>query len=326
MRSKRKFSIFAWSILGYNLLVIAWGAYVRATGSGAGCGAHWPLCNGVVIPQQPQIETLVEFSHRLSSGLTLVLVILLVIWAWRAYSKGDLVRKAAAFTLLFTLTEAAVGAGLVLLELVAKDTSAMRAISIGIHLVNTYLLLAALALTAWWSTRGIPARVTWPGSQGILLVIGLTALLTLGASGAITALGDTLFPSASLTEGLQQDLNPTAHFLIRLRVWHPVIAVTTAVFLFGVVLWLRRQTGSVTHQKITAILLSLFTLQLGLGATNIILLAPVWLQMIHLVMSDLIWVSLILTTELWFGGRVFSERLANQVVKIGVERRTADNP
>ncbi len=323
---QRKFAIYAWSVFFYNLLVIAWGAYVRATGSGAGCGAHWPLCNGVIIPREPRIETIVEFSHRVSSGLTLVLVAILVIWAWRAFGKSSLVRKAAVFAVVFTLTEALVGAGLVLFELVAENTSLTRAFSMMVHLVNTYLLLGALTLTAWWSARGEPERLAWPGINGIILVVGLVGMLVLGASGAVTALGDTLFPAASLAEGIQQDFSPTAHFLIRLRILHPVIAASVGVYLLAAVFWLRSGRRMTIQTKITNLLIGLFACQLALGILNIYLLAPVWLQMIHLVMSDLIWAALVLATENWFGFRAVLERPANQPVEVSIESAASENP
>ncbi len=323
MRSQRKFAIFAWCVFVYNLLVIAWGAYVRATGSGAGCGAHWPLCNGVVIPRNVKIETLVEFSHRLSSGLTLVLMVILVIWAFRAFSKGNLIRKAASLALLFTLTEAMVGAGLVLFALVAENSSVTRAFTMMVHLVNTFLLLGALVLTAWWATRGAPDHLIWPGTTGTVLLIGLVGLLVLGASGAVTALGDTLFPATSLAEGIQQDLSPTAHFLIRLRVLHPVIAVSMGVYLLTSVVWLRRRAISFDQVRISLVLMGFFAVQLVLGTLNILLLAPVWLQMVHLVTSDLIWASLVLTTEIWFADRRAFERFADQGVEVRVKSTPA---
>jgi heme A synthase len=323
LRSQRKFAVFAWSVFVYNLLVIAWGAYVRATGSGAGCGAHWPLCNGVVIPRDVKVETMVEFSHRVSSGLTLVLVVILVVWAVRVFSKGTLTRKAAGFAVLFTLTEALVGAGLVLFELVAENSSVTRAFTMMVHLVNTFLLLGALVLTAQWASRGAPIRLIWPKVKGTILVTGLVGLLVLGASGAVTALGDTLFPAASLAEGIQQDLSPTAHFLIRLRVLHPVIAVTVGVYMLASVIWLRRQ--SVTHEqvKLTTMLMALFAGQLVLGTMNIILLAPVWLQMVHLVVSDLIWACLVLTAGTWFADGAVFERLTDQRVEVSIKKRPA---
>lgn len=323
MRSQRNFAVFAWCVFVYNLLVIAWGAYVRATGSGAGCGAHWPLCNGVVIPRDVKVETMVEFSHRVSSGLTLVLVIILVIWAFRVFEKGNLTRKAASFALIFTVTEALVGAGLVLFELVAENSSVTRAFTMMVHLVNTFLLLGALVLTAWWASRGAPTHLIWPKMNGIVLVAGLAGLLVLGASGAVTALGDTLFPVESLAEGIQQDLSPTAHFLIRLRVLHPVIAVTVGIYLLVSVIWLRRQSVTTEQVRLTTLLLALFAGQLVLGTINIILLAPVWLQMVHLVVSDLIWTSLVLSAGTWFAGGVALERFTDQRVKVGVENRPA---
>lgn len=319
MSAHRRFTIFSWSFLAYNLLVIAWGAYVRATGSGAGCGAHWPLCNGEIIPRNPQIETLIEFSHRISSGLILIFAVVLLVASWKIFKKGSLVRKAAVFSLIFTITEALVGAGLVLFELVAENASVTRALSMVVHLINTYLLLGALTLTAWWSSFGEPKHLVWPGSSGIVLLTGLIALLVLGASGAVTALGDTLFPAGSLAEGIQQDLSPTAHFLIRLRVLHPIIAVSVGVYLFAAVIWLRKFHGQLALQKMRPLLLGLFGLQLLLGTINLILLAPVWLQMVHLVVSDLIWAALVLTTEVVFSRRSSFESPANDGIQIAVK-------
>src|SRR5690242_12260676 len=109
---------YAWSVLAYNVAVILWGAYVRATGSGAGCGEHWPLCNGQVLPRAPALATMIEYSHRLTSGVALLSVIVLLVWTYRVTPPGP-ARKAAALSAFFILTEAAVGAGLVLFQLVA---------------------------------------------------------------------------------------------------------------------------------------------------------------------------------------------------------------
>ena len=62
--NKRLLTRFAWFTVFYNVLVILWGALVRASGSGAGCGNHWPLCNGQVIPVSPGWHTVIEFTHR----------------------------------------------------------------------------------------------------------------------------------------------------------------------------------------------------------------------------------------------------------------------
>ena len=163
LKAAHGFARYAWGVLVYSVGVVLWGAYVRATGSGAGCGAHWPLCNGEIIPQSPSIARMVEFSHRVTSGLTLLLVIGLVVWAWRTYPRGHRVRMGAGLSLALTISEALVGAGLVLFELVAQNSSVERAISVSIHLVNTFLLLAALAVTAYWAFRRGAARVARAG-------------------------------------------------------------------------------------------------------------------------------------------------------------------
>lgn len=319
MTSHRRFSIFAWFLWVYNLLVIAWGAYVRATGSGAGCGANWPLCNGEVIPRAPEIETIVEFTHRVSSGLVLVFVIILFFAARRGFPKGSLVRKAAGFALFFTITEALVGAGLVLFELVAHNASLTRAFSMIVHLINTYLLMGALTLTAWWSTRGEPDRLTWQKGSGTVMVTAMVGFLLLGASGAIAALGDTLFPASSLVEGLQQDFSPTAHFLVRLRTLHPLIAALIGLYLLVAVGWLRLTGHPPAVTNMASILIGLFALQLVLGLINLLLLAPVWLQMTHLVVSDLVWSALVLTTEVILARWDGFERLADYGIQVPVE-------
>jgi heme A synthase len=285
---------YAWFVLGYTLLVILWGALVRATGSGAGCGSHWPLCNGVVVPRAAELETLIEFSHRLTSALNGVFVLILLIWVWRRFTRGHVARWGAAVSTFFIITEGLVGAGLVLFELVADNASQARAFSITAHLVNTFLLLASLTLTAWWIGGGRPLHWRNQGMDGWLMIAGFLALLLVGASGAMTALGDTLFPSTSLAEGLQQDFSPAAHFLIRLRIWHPVLAVSTGVYLFVVsmLIYSRRPTQQIGALR-RAIQVLVVT-QLAAGALNVVLLAPVWMQLAHLLLADLLWIALTL--------------------------------
>jgi heme A synthase len=293
MRSRR-FTNYAWGILVYNVGVILWGAYVRATGSGAGCGNRWPLCDGVVLPRAPRLETMIEFSHRASSGLALLLVAGLFIWAFRAYPKGHTVRLGAALSLLFIITEALVGAGLVLFDLVADNATATRAVSIAVHLVNTFLLLSALALTAHWASGAPPLRLRGQGTRLWALGIGLLGLLILGMTGAITALGDTLFPAESLATGLRQDLDPTANFMIQLRVVHPVVAVAVSFYLI-LITGLPDVTGPRADAKRLARLLTvLFVIQLIAGGANVLLLAPVWMQLLHLLLADLGWIALVL--------------------------------
>ncbi len=313
-----RFAIYAWGVLVYNLVVILWGAFVRATGSGAGCGSHWPLCNGQVVPRAPQVETLIEFFHRLTSGLAFLLVVVLLVWVFRAYPNKHRVRRAAGFSMLFMIAEALVGAGLVLFELVADNASMARAFSMAVHLLNTFLLLACLTLTAWWASGGEPGRLKGQGMRAVLLGIGLLGMLVLGVSGAVTALGDTLFPSASLAEGLRQDFSPAAHLLIRLRVFHPAIAVSVALYLILVVIWLYSLPQNSATKRFSLVLIILLVIQLGAGVINIALLAPVWMQLVHLLLADLIWIALVLLTASALATRA-SETQPLQFAQQGLE-------
>jgi len=284
---------FAWAVLAYNLAVILWGAYVRASGSGAGCGSHWPLCNGVVIQASPSAATLVEYSHRLTSGLALLSVVTLAGWTWRATKPGDPARLGAAASVFFMLTEAALGAGLVLFRLVADNATMARALFMGAHLLNTFILLKALALTAWWLSGGTRTSLSIrPRTAAVCITLGLGVLLT-GASGAVAALGDTLYPSGSLAEGLRADLTATSHFLIRLRVWHPAVAVTVGVLLLLAGTRLPEADDELGLRIGRALVLAVGA-QLLAGLANVLLLAPVGMQMVHLLLADLVWIAFVL--------------------------------
>lgn len=287
-----RFAVAAWAAVAYNILVILWGAYVRASGSGAGCGSHWPLCNGQVIPTPENIKTLVEFSHRLTSGLDGVLLLGLAVWAFRRYERGHRVRSGAIYSLLFVVIEGLIGRALVRNGLVAEDDSAARAVMIALHLANTFLLLGALTLTAWWASGGRAPRLRGQGAAAWLLGLALAGVVLVGMSGAITALGDTLFPSGSLQEGIAQDLSPAAHFLIRLRVLHPILAVVIGLYTAAAAqaIGARRPGGKWPARALTG----LIVVQLLAGAVNVALLAPIWMQILHLLLADLVWIALLL--------------------------------
>ena len=289
-----RFAKYSWLVLGYNLLVVAWGAFVRATGSGAGCGSHWPLCNGEVVHRPERMETLIELTHRLTSGLALIAVVVMLVWALRAYAPGHRVRRAAGASMAFMVLEALLGAGLVLFELVADNDSMVRAFSMIAHLVNTFLLIGALTVTAWWASGGEPFRVRRSGPLGALLLAGLAGMLLVGATGAIAALGDTLFPARSLGEGLRADLSPTAHLLVRLRVIHPFVAVGVGAFLLALARWTARERPDAASTRLAGAVSLLVVVQLVAGVVNVALLAPVWMQLLHLLLADLLWIALVL--------------------------------
>jgi cytochrome c oxidase assembly protein subunit 15/protoheme IX farnesyltransferase len=287
---QKPFARYAAGVLIYNLGVVLWGAFVRATGSGAGCGNHWPLCNGVVVPQTPALTTLIEFTHRAMSGVDVVLIAGLVIWAFRLFPRGHMARLGAALSTLFLITEALIGAALVKLEHVAQNASVGRAYSLSAHLINTLALLAWLTLTVWWGAGGgrlrVRGRAAWLAMPGIVLV-ALT-----GISGAIAALGDTLFPASSLAAGFHQDFDSAANIFLRLRLWHPLLASIAASWL--VFYAVRSQVSR--SKPFARSVLALVGLQVTAGAINLLLLAPIWMQMLHLLAADLLWIALVLLT------------------------------
>lgn len=288
--SHRSFARYAWAVLAFNLGVVLWGAYVRATGSGAGCGQHWPLCNGVIMPVAPTLKTIIEFTHRVTSGIDLAMVALLVVWAFRVFPRFHPVRLGAVLSGIFLMTEALIGAALVLLEHVAKNQSSARGYSLSLHLINTLTLLACLTLTAWWAMGKPPVRVA--GRAGWMAAGSLALVMILGVSGAIAALGDTLFPARSLAEAFAQDFDPASSIFVRLRVLHPIIAALTGTWL---VLYAVATAGRRPDLRPRAwLLLGLVGAQLAAGAVNLLLRAPVFMQMLHLLLADALWISLVL--------------------------------
>jgi heme A synthase len=288
---------YAGFVTAFNLLVIVWGAYVRASYSGDGCGSHWPLCNGQVVPAGGVVKTLVEFSHRLSSGAALLLVVGLVFAARRVRPRGDRVRRASAAALVFILFEALIGAALVKFRLVVRDDSAARALVMSLHLVNTFLLLGSLALSAWWAAGGARLRLRGRGPVGWLFGVALAGALFVAVSGAVTALGDTLFPARTLAEGLRQDLAASSHFLLRLRTLHPAIAIIVGCYAVMAASYVGNfLRDDPKLKRLTSALTCVFVAQVALGILNITLLAPVWMQLTHLLVADLFWIALVLTS------------------------------
>ena len=258
---------YAWFVVVFNVGVILLGAVVRATGSGAGCGPSWPTCQGEIVPEL-QGATAVEFAHRLMSGVALILVIILAVLVWRRVNGGEPARVGALLSVSAVVGEALIGAMIVLAEWVADDTSVARALSVPIHLVNTLFLLAALTLTAFWLSGGrrldLRAR---PGATRAV-ILGGVALLFIAASGAVTALADTLFPG----EPLGSDFSASAHFLTRLRIIHPFLAIGAA----SIAWWASGHYGLARTRSARALPV-LVGLMIVSGAMNILLGAPVWM-------------------------------------------------
>ena len=292
--SQSKISRFAWGTLAFNLFVILWGAFVRATGSGAGCGSHWPLCNGEVLPRDAEIETLIELSHRLTSGMALILTVILVVLVVRGFQPGHRARHAAWWSLIFILGEATIGAGLVLLELVADNPSMTRAWAMAAHLVNTLLLITALTLCAWWA-GGAPALRLERRQPLKTVAAAFFGTACIAASGAIAALGDTLYPATNLAHELRHDFTSPAELLKQLRIFHPLIAVLVSLLILHLMSLVRQQRWPQPARRFANWVSLLVFVQLAAGTVNVLLLAPIAMQLLHLLLANLLWIAMVLT-------------------------------
>lgn len=290
LRNRSAFLKYTWGSLGYTLLVIVWGGFVRASGAGAGCGDHWPLCNGEVIPHSPALNTVIEFSHRLTSGFAGILAILLVVWAWRAFGRSTTVFKVSLAVLFFMIVEGAVGAGLVLFEMVAYNVHVGRAYWMAAHLVNTFFLLAVMTLTAWTACGGQIPRFRDRGRSGWTMLAALIGLLVLGASGAVTALGDTL----AIGGEIDPSQNAIVGTLTGLRIYHPLLACSVFLLVVAAVYlnWSDEMSG--WGKQFGTFVVALMLFQLCIGLVNVWLHAPIWMQLIHLLVTDFIWIWAIL--------------------------------
>jgi heme a synthase len=307
--ASRRFSRAAYVVLAYTVLVIVFGAWVRISGSGAGCGQHWPTCHGEVVHLPQTLETVIELTHRVTSGLCMLAAFALMVWGLTAFRRPHPVRWGVVLVMVFMVFEALLGAGLVLLELVGKNDSISRAAIMAIHLSNTCLLTGAMAFVAWFSapSEGFSApgegsgrvRLRGAGLPAWLLVGGLVLVVWVSMTGAVTALGDTLYPVAadgSVTEHLVADQSATAHFLQRMRVVHPILAVLVGLYLLWLAIALPGMPDHARVRKLGNLVAGLTVAQLCAGVVNIMLSAPGWMQLVHLALATCLWIALVLLT------------------------------
>jgi cytochrome c oxidase assembly protein subunit 15 len=288
---------FAWGVLAYFIAVILWGTLVRATGSGAGCGNHWPLCNGTVMQHSASVNTLIEFTHRITSGLSLFAVVALLVWSFTGTVRGHLARGAAVASVAFTLLEAVLGALLVKLGYTAQSQSPMRPAFLALHLTNTLLLVAALTLTAHLlcRTRGY-LRGSVCFTAPFAAIAGILVVMAIGVTGSLAALGDTLFPASSLGLALAQDFSSASGWLVRWRWTHPGIAVAASFFLIWLLVRSAKRNAHWDNRGLSALVLFLLAAVYTLGLLDVLLLAPLWVQVAHLLAADTLWAALVVLT------------------------------
>lgn len=288
IRSRRWFTRYAIGVVAYNIFVILWGAFVRASGSGEGCGDNWPFCNGYMIPHSYALKTLIEFLHRSTSAIDTVLVMGLCAWGFYLYPKRHLIRRLAIMSIVLLLIEAALGAGLVLLRL----NPIQMAWYLSAHLTNTMLLLGVLAITAWVGWTGVEQIRIKDAPGRFLWALPITLLICI--AGAFAALGDTLFPAISFSSGFHADFSGKSNTLLKLRMTHPAFAVLGAVYLVWVAIPSFKKSEEDPERVAAVRLLVVLLTQLVVGAMNIALLTPIWMQIIHLLMADLLWLAVLL--------------------------------
>lgn len=306
-RKLRGFAKYAWFALAFNVLVILWGVFLRASRSGDGCGQFWLTCNGELIPSAPELKTVIEFSHRISTAVDGLIMLILLIWAVVAFARvrtrhRKLLLYLSGASVFFVITEALVGAGLVLTGNTAETLTAERPFWAMGHLINTFILLTFLSLTAWFASTGRSPR--WVRSElkaTLLLSLGVIGILFVGLSGSLAALSNMLFPSETLAEGLAKDLSVTSHTLLRLRLSHPILSIVTGVYVMFVAGWLKGQAiGDERTAWWSNVLQMLIVIQIVFGAATLLTLGPIVMQLGHLFLADAVWIAFVLMTAAYY--------------------------
>jgi heme A synthase len=303
MRAELKlsgFARFAWFVLAYNIVVILWGVFLRASKSGDGCGQHWLTCHGEVVPSAPELKTVIEFSHRITSSLAGILVLVLLGWAilnWfsNKSERKTYLLKAVIGSFVFIVIEGLLGAGLVLTGNTAETLTPARPFWTAGHLINTLILLAFLTLTAWFASGGKAFNFRAQPKILLLLCAGFTGIFLVGITGSIAALSNMLFPSTSLAEGLAKDFSATSHILLRLRISHPIVSILVGAFLAFSAYWLKvRFAASFWINRWTNWLILLVAVQLAFGLLTLLTGAPILMQLAHLFLADAVWIVFVL--------------------------------
>ena len=289
-----------WSLLFFTQFVILWGAFVRASGSGDGCGQNWPSCHGRLIPESSYMQTWIEYIHRASSGLYGLFVLALVIWTykWMGQKKESslatspitsqcrfykLYKYLPGVVLLLTVFEAFIGAQLVLSGLVGSNESWSRALVMIVHLLNTFLLVFSIMGCIYFLGFEKYCLLPRPAISPHLYGFITFWIFIVASLGAIAALGDTLYPITDWGEGLQQDFDSSSHGFIKLRVLHPLCAILLVFFIHYMGFDHLSQSTLLNN----FIKLSYFVLFLGI--LNLGFLAPIGLQLLHLLSVQVFW-------------------------------------
>jgi heme a synthase len=289
----RRIRVLAWSMLWLTVAVVVGGALVRATDSGAGCGETWPICGGQLIPNIGTHHTAIEVSHRLTTGLLGTVLVLLFLLVRRQFPKTHHLRRAVFGAGVLLIIESLLGASLVLFGWVEYDASIARLIVVPVHLINTFLLVASMALVAHFASGGSPFRVDLSSVRNKVAVSSLGIVLIIGATGALNALADTLILSGHLREPVPGELLVSEAVLRQVRTIHPFTAIIGGLALLMLVRYLT--AGADRRVRFLGLAVQgVIWLQFILGLTNIALEVPLEIQLVHLFVADVLWILFVL--------------------------------
>ena len=269
--NKNFFKTYSLFTLIFTLLVIFWGAWVRLSFSGDACGKSWPLCNENLLPTDK--SALIEWIHRSSSGLSIILIFILLVLSLKIYSPYHIVRVFSKSSFVLILIEALIGAFLVIYGLTGRNPENIRVFVLAFHLINSLLLVGSLSL-CWRMSLWESYQINKPQ---IYFVVFFPFL---ALTGNIASLAGQLFPSESLFHALSLDWLPSAHISLRLRPLHPLMAIS---FVF-VLIWSSIFKKQLRYLGIAGFIVASF------GFMTLVSLSPLWMKVGHLILAYGFWV------------------------------------
>jgi heme A synthase len=279
----------AWIVFVFTMFVVIWGGFTSASGSGDGCGTSWPLCGQLVAEGGPSRYTLIEFFHRITSGLSLLGVVGLFVLARQRYPVGHPVRTGSGWSLFFMITESLLGAGLVIFAWTNMNLSLARALVQPVHMFNTLLLMGAMGLTIWWAAGNPRISLRSHPALTLMILLSLAGFILISSFGTFASLAGHIFPSESFLDGVRSDFSRDSHYLIRLRIWHPILATLIGFWLVWFSRYINQHYPDPRNETVTLALLAVYGVQYALGFLNAFLLSPIWLQMVHLLLAHAVW-------------------------------------
>jgi len=285
----RRYRLFVWALVAFTVVVILSGDIVQATESGAGCGEHWPRCDGSLIPAIGDAHTAVEFTHRMVTTILSLGFIVMVIAARRLFGRGHLVWRTALAATGILIIEILLGAALVLFGWVEEDASWGRVFADSFHVVNTFMLVGAVALVAHFAAGHRGFRVDTSLRRDRYLLFAVVIVVAVAITGTLNSLADTLY----FSDQVDVDETPIAALLVTIRGIHPAVAIGGGVIALYLVHQVSaRQPGQA--ENLGMAIQGVIALQFLVGIFNIVLLTPLETQIVHLTLADALWLLLLI--------------------------------